>query len=99
MPEPMNDNARIVREVIALFANLHPWPLHKDQRAEIDRGLAALAALETELATAKADLERAREEERDRVIAIMTGWDGNERVLNSHGNYDAEALREAFRAV
>ena len=60
MPEPMNDNARIVREVITLFANLHPWPLHSDQRAEIDKGLAALTALESELATAQADLKRAR---------------------------------------
>ena len=39
------------------------------------------------------------EKERERIIAIMTAWDGNELVLDARGNYVEEALREAFRAV
>lgn len=54
MPEPMNDNARIVREVILFREKWFPHP-------QTEAAIAALTALETELAAAQADLERARE--------------------------------------
>lgn len=54
MPEPMNDNARIVREEL-YAAGTWDFP--------IGRALSALTALESELATTKAELARAREED------------------------------------
>ena len=56
MPEPMNDNARIVREALIACATILECDMADD--------LMRLTALESELATAKADLERAREEAR-----------------------------------
>lgn len=55
----MTDNARIVRDYIAAAC---PNP---------ERLLEAFTALESELAAAKADLERAREEERERIGRLL----------------------------
>ena len=34
--------------------------------------------------------------ERERIIAMMVAWDGNERVYNTRGRFDALALRAAL---
>ncbi len=80
MPEPMNDNARIVREAQGIGGHNY------DPRVEAARW--ALTALESELATTKAreagltkapaevqaDLARAREEERERCLEAAWKW-------------------------
>jgi hypothetical protein len=61
---PMTDNARIVREFIETSE-----PLGCVGIAEAN---AAMDRLETELSDLKAELERARGEERERIIGIIT---------------------------
>ena len=59
----MTDNARIVER--ALYAAYL-------KGVDTSNANVALTAIETELSAAQAELERAREEERERIIAIIT---------------------------
>ena len=104
----MTDNARIVREALDTGGHAHrcgvEWAYACDCGAgkTIEAGYAALTALETELATAKADLARAREEERERIVAIITDphnnilWvvPGSSRVQAIHA--DPRMIRAAL---
>ena len=57
----MTDNARIVREALAHDSLCDVSMRLGECNCRVKHGLSALTALETELATAKADLKRARE--------------------------------------
>lgn len=90
----MTDNARIVREALDYIAGRlqldvddggrpDQWSM-EDMIRMARKAIPLLDALETELATAKAGLARAREEERERIVGMLCGE--GEFVVAPYGN-------------